>query len=299
MKRQNGTWLHMLLRLAPKGLPGVGGQRDPSQAPGRPSAGFMRASGKAAARPARPASNATRIRNAAVALGAGLLLYFLVAWLERAMGTDLAAAVFLEEACKFLLLLGFAVLAPRVCPRRKKPCPSLPQAVEGLIWGLAAIVVFATTENLAYFAAFPGNGIFLRLFWSEPVHLVSALAEAGAIWHLMRMGRGSGGSGGSGGTAGRKAGASRAEDAASRPGASMDMVARALCLLAIAVAWHLAFNLAADGPIQALEKSGDEAGLAWRSAILAAFLANLAALAALGYHFAHRVIVGGFLYGPE
>jgi RsiW-degrading membrane proteinase PrsW (M82 family) len=228
-----------------------------------------------------------------VALGAGLLLFFLVAWLERAMGTDLATAVVLEEACKFLILLGFAILAPRVCPRRKKPSPSLPQAVEGLIWGLAAIVVFATAENLAYFAAFPGNGIFLRLFWSEPVHLVSALAEAGAIWYLMRMGRGSGG------TTGREARASRAEDAASQPGASMDLVARALCLLAIAVAWHLAFNLAADGPIQALEQSGDEAGLAWRSAILAAFFANLAALAALGYHFAHRVIVGGFLYGPE
>jgi len=230
-------------------------------------------------------SGTVSIRNAATALGAGILLYFLVAWVEQTMGTDLVAAVFLEEACKFALLLGFAILAPKVCPRRRKPVPSLPQEVEGLIWGLAAIVVFATAENLAYYAAFPGGGIFLRLVWSEPVHLVSALAEAEAVWLLVRMGR--------------KVAAGRPEGAAPRPQAVIAMAARAACLLAVAVAWHLAFNLAANGPIQTLEGSADEAGLAWRSAILGALFANLAAMAALGYHFAHRVIVGGFLYGPE
>lgn len=297
MKQRKGKWLHEPGLPTPKVLPGlrgrVRGQSGPGQRPGRRSAGLARASGGAAARPTRLASGATRIRNAAVALGAGLLLYFLVAWLERAMGTDLAAAVFLEEAGKFVLLLAFAILGPKVCPRRKKPGPGLPQSVEGLVWGLASIVVFATAENLAYFAAFPGSGIFLRLSWSEPVHLVSALAEAAAVWYLLRTGAGSRG------RTGREAGASRAENAASRPGAFLGMAAKALLLLAFAVAWHLAFNLAANGPIQALESSADEAGLAWRSAILAAFLANLAALAALGYHFAHRVIVGGFLYGPE
>ena len=279
--------------LAPKGHRGDRRQDKSGRIPGLYPACWMRASGKAAIQPARPADSAIALRNAAAALGAGLLLYFLVAWLERALGTDLAAAVFLEEACKFLLLLGFAFLAPKVGPRRRKAVPSLPLPVEGLIWGLAAIVVFATAENIAYFAAFPGSGIFLRLVWSEPVHLVSALAEAEAAWLLVRMGQGRGGK------VGREAAVGRTEGAAPRPPAFLALAARAASLLAMAAAWHLVFNLAANGPIQALEGSGDEAGLAWRSAILAALFANLAALAALGYHFAHRVIVGGFLYGPE
>lgn len=283
--RRNGEGQHKPRRHARKDLPEARGQGNQGRRPGCPSAGFIRASGQAAPRPARLPESAIRAFDAAIALGAGLLLYFLVAWLERAMGTELAAAVFLEEAGKSALLLGFATLAPRVRPRERKPLPNLPRSVEGLVWGLAAIVVFATAENLAYFVAFPGNGIFLRLVWSEPVHLVSALAEAEAIWCFLLAGRGSGGRDG--------------REAAPRQRARLGPVAMALCLLAIAVAWHLAFNLAANGPIQALEGSGDEAGLAWRSAILAALFANLAALAALGYHFAHRVIVGGFLYGPE
>lgn len=40
------------------------------------------------------------------------------------------------------------------------------------------MVFFAAAENLSYFAAFPERGAFYRLFWSEPVHLVSALCEA-------------------------------------------------------------------------------------------------------------------------
>ena len=293
MKRQNLKWLDMPGILARKRLQAVRGQSSSVRMPDRPSTGRTPPSGRAAAGSAKLAGGAIRVRNATVAAGAGLLLYFLVAWLEHAAGTDLVAAVFLEEACKFMLLLGFATLAPKVRPRRRKPAPGLPQGVEGLIWGLAAIVVFATAENLAYFAAFPGGGIFLRLVWSEPVHLVSALAEAEAVWFLVRIRKGSGGKTPKG-SAETQTGV-----AMPRPRTYLGMVATAVSFLVVAVAWHLAFNLAANGPIQALESSGDEAGLAWRSAILAALISNLAAMAALGYHFAHRVIVGGFLYGSE
>lgn len=253
----------------------------------------MQITGRAAAGHAMLTEKASRILNVAAALGSGILLYVLVAWLEQVMGTDLAAAVFLEESCKLGLLIGFAVLGPKLCPRKRKPAPSLPAAVEGLIWGLAAIVVFATTENLAYFAAFPGNGIFLRLTWSEPVHLVSALAEAEAVWLFLGICRRRTSK------KGKKPVNAQAPMAMASASPAPARIAGMLCFLAIAVAWHLVFNLAADGPIQALEKYGDEAGLAWRSAILGSLIANLAALAALGYHFAHRVIVGGFLYGSE
>lgn len=231
--------------------------------------------------------------NIAAALLSGILLYFLVAWLEQTLGTDLAEAVLLEEACKLALILLFAVLEPELCPRSRKPAPDLPSAVEGIIWGLAAIVVFAATENIAYFAAFPGSGIFLRLVWSEPVHLVSALAEAEAAWFILGL------CGKIDGKTGREPTKARPPKAeAGKPPISGRLAVMA-CFLAAAVVWHLVFNLAADGPIQALERSADEAGLAWRSAILGALIANMAALAALGYHFAHRIIVGGFLYGTE
>jgi len=229
------------------------------------------------------------IRATSAALASGILLYFLVAGLEHAAGTDLAGSVLVEEACKLALLSGFALLGSKLCPRmtrKKGPAPELPAAVEGLIWGLAAIVVFAATENLAYLVAFPGNGIFLRLAWSEPVHLVSALAEAEAIWLIVKIGK-------------AITGQAPAPEAMAGKPPIFGMVAGMTGFLALAVAWHLVFNLAADGPIQALEHSGDEAGLAWRSAILGALIANLAAMAALAYHFAHRVIVGGFLYGAE
>lgn len=214
--------------------------------------------------------------HALAALAAGILLYFASARVEVEASLGLAGSVLLEEALKTGVILGFAILSGRRAaappvPARKAGI-GLPEEAQGLAWGIAAIVAFATAENLAYFAAFPGRGILLRLLWSEPVHLVAGLAEAEAVWLFLRVAR-------------AKAG----------PAAALGCA----CLLASALLWHLGFNALADGPLPALERAGDEAGLAWRSAIAGAFLANLAAIAALGYRFIHRVIVGGFLYGSK
>jgi hypothetical protein len=229
---------------------------------------------------------------AIAAVASGLLLYFLLAGLETALGSGLLASVGLEELCKCLLALAFALsfsaadrsgLARGAKSKAKaKRSLGLPPEVKGLSWALVAVAIFATAENLAYFAAFPGQGILLRLIWSEPVHLVSALAEASAIYLLLSLlPRGQATRAGAGpGKAGRLAG----------------QALTALALLAFALAWHLGFNLVADGPLPALAA---DAGPAWRATLTFAALANLAALAALAYHFAHRVIVGGFLYGPD
>jgi hypothetical protein len=220
---------------------------------------------------------------ALAATAAGLLLYASLALLEPALGTGLEASVLLEEGLKCALLAAFAAMfmaagrGAALSRGGSEKGLGLPPSVRGLSWGLVAIAVFATAENLAYFAAFPGRGILLRLSWSEPVHLVSGLAEASALWQLLGPGR--------------------KKPTPPRPArATAGRLARALAFLGLALAWHLGFNLLADGPIPRLAAG---AGPAWRAALVGAALANLAAIIALAYNFAHRVIVGGFLYGQD
>lgn len=125
-------------------------------------------------------------------LASGLLLWALLVILDRVAAgaaqallpglvrAGLAASVLVEEGVKALLILGYALgEGPREALRRRLG-GELDEGEEGAPrWpglALAAIVVFAAAENLAYLLAFPGPGVFARLLWALPVHLGAALA---------------------------------------------------------------------------------------------------------------------------
>lgn len=100
------------------------------------------------------------------ALAAGLLLFPLLSFLDRAAAGLLPSAL-VEETCKFLLVLAFAGLPP--------------SRSSGTSRAIVAITIFSALETLAYQASFPGTPVWGRLFWSSPVHLVAALAAALAL----------------------------------------------------------------------------------------------------------------------
>ncbi len=133
-----------------------------------------------------------------------------------------------------------------------------------LLLGLMAIGVFAAAENLAYLLAFRSPDILERLLWSEPVHLVTGLAWALAL-----------------------AGLARGQDR---------IPARLLGFLglgALALSWHLGFNLLAAGPLPGPGREGHGLALAL------AGLCNGLAIIILGRYFVQRAIIGGFLYGED
>lgn len=122
-----------------------------------------------------------------LAAGAGFVLWALLSFLDReakalalllvpsmAETATLLAPVLVEEAAKFLTIISFISIAPRA--RR-----ILPGSPSGAGLGIVAIIIFSAFENLAYLRAFPGSDVFQRLLWSEPVHLVTALAYAVAL----------------------------------------------------------------------------------------------------------------------
>jgi hypothetical protein len=212
----------------------------------------------------------------ASALAAGLLLYLGAAVLEHGLGLEGASAVCAEEALKTCIIVIGSILGSRIGPRRGAGLMAGKGARCGLLWGLAAIAAFAAIENLAYFLAFPGGGIFLRLLWAEPVHIVTGLAEASAVGMATQL-RG----------AAVRRGPSARRGARGRPAA---LGFTAALLLAAAFSWHLAFNLAAGG----------DAGIAAKPGPMAlAVAANAVALIAFGRLFARRILIGGFLYGQR
>lgn len=128
-----------------------------------------------------------------MALGSGMALFFVAAWVQRYLPLGPMVAVLEEEAGKAGLILlggfwrvhsvrGFAALENN--PGRRARTLGMGLA-RGLSLGLVAVCSFAAAENLAYLLAFPEGGVLARLFWSLPIHLVSALLEAlGALLWL-------------------------------------------------------------------------------------------------------------------
>jgi len=170
-------------------------------------------------------------------IGAGLLLWFLLSFLDRevkalalllppgiAGPARLFAPVLVEETGKFLAILAFA----RLSGAARRSSPGTPSGA-GL--GIVAIIIFSAIENLAYQRAFPGGDIFQRLLWSEPVHLVTALAMAAGLSGSPVYADGTG--------TGRRS---------RRPGPDSGPLEVGLALT-FALAWHFAANLLADaGP---------------------------------------------------
>ncbi len=194
---------------------------------------------------------------AALAVAAiGLGSWLVLAWLETALGGGLVLSACLEEAMK-VLVLGLALVLGRSQGQGQAPG-------RALLLGLMAIGVFAAAENLAYLLAFRSPDILERLLWSEPIHLVTGLA-----WALALAG----------------------------PGRGKDRIpARLLGFLglgALALSWHLGFNLLAAGPRPGPGKEGHGLALAL------AGLCNGPAIIILGKYFAQRVLIGGFLYGED
>jgi len=234
----------------------------------------------------KPRLPGTAVLEAGLAAASGLLLYLAILALEG-LGDLLlpldapeaarrALFALVEEGAKLCLLLAFGLSFAAAGPRRSggaaRGGKARGGAARGLSLGMAAIAVFAAAENLAYFAAFPGWGAAGRLLWSEPVHLVSALALSLGLFPLVS---------GRGGPAGRSA--ARAAPAIAGG-------------FALAYAWHLAANLAASGLLlpRAAEAPGGAARLLAAGSIL-----NAAALWALVRLYLHKAVIGGFLYGKE
>lgn len=230
----------------------------------------------------RPFRHRQAVLEAGLAAISGLLLYLGALVLEGlgelllAPGSPEAArrALFalIEEGAKLGLLLAFGLRFGAGGPRRRGADALRLGAARGLSLGIAAVAVFAAIENLAYFAASPGWGAAGRLLWSEPVHLVSALALSLGLFPLVS---------GRGGPAGRSA--ARAAPAIAGG-------------FALAYAWHLAANLAASGLLlpRAAEAPGGAARLLAAGSIL-----NAAALWALLRLYLRKAVIGGFLYGKE
>ena len=230
----------------------------------------------------RPFRHRQAVLEAGLAAISGLLLYLGALVLEGlgelllAPGSPEAArrALFalIEEGAKLGLLLAFGLRFGAGGPRRRGADALRLGAARGLSLGIAAVAVFAAIENLAYFAASPGWGAAGRLLWSEPVHLVSALALSLGLFPLVS---------GRGGPAGRSA--ARAAPAIAGG-------------FALAYAWHLGANLAASGLLlpRAAEAPGGAARLLAAGSVL-----NAAALWALGRLYLRKAVIGGFLYGKE
>lgn len=230
----------------------------------------------------RPFRHRQAVLEAGLAAISGLLLYLGALVLEGlgelllAPGSPEAArrALFalIEEGAKLGLLLAFGLRFGAGGPRRRGADALRLGAARGLSLGIAAVAVFAAIENLAYFAASPGWGAAGRLLWSEPVHLVSALALSLGLFPLVS---------GRGGPAGRRA--ARAAPAIAGG-------------FALAYAWHLGANLAASGLLlpRAAEAPGGAARLLAAGSIL-----NAAALWALVRLYLRKAVIGGFLYGKE
>lgn len=230
----------------------------------------------------RPFRHRQAVLEAGLAAISGLLLYLGALVLEGlgelllAPGSPEAArrALFalIEEGAKLGLLLAFGLRFGAGGPRRRGADALRLGAARGLSLGIAAVAVFAAIENLAYFAASPGWGAAGRLLWSEPVHLVSALALSLGLFPLVS---------GRGGPAGRRA--ARAAPAIAGG-------------FALAYAWHLGANLAASGLLlpRAAEAPGGAARLLAAGSIL-----NAAALWALLRLYLRKAVIGGFLYGKE
>ncbi len=96
------------------------------------------------------------------------LAEILAAWFRAAPGgtADLFASAAVEELLRLIACVAFAISAART----GRPVRAY--------WGVVAAAVFGLAENLVYYAAFPDTVAFLRLAYSQPVHVNAALALA-------------------------------------------------------------------------------------------------------------------------
>ncbi|HUX37511.1 MAG TPA: hypothetical protein VMV44_06365 [Rectinemataceae bacterium] len=159
----------------------------------------------------RPAALAARAFEPLIVLVSGILLWLGLVSLDRlatglatlaapgSAALAIAAPIFVEEAGKLAMALAFMVAGRRIVAGRaflaglafdkgpakgdRAPVPAgsgtFGRGEEGARWpglALAAIVVFATAENLSYLVVFPGADMFFRLSWSLPVHIAGAMA---------------------------------------------------------------------------------------------------------------------------
>jgi len=106
-------------------------------------------------------------------LAVGAALYLPASALNRFLAERFSPppvlSVLPEEALKLGLALGAAALA------RRLRNPGLGLAV------VPGATGFAAAENLAYMAAFPDAGVFLRLGWALPLHVNAAALFALAL----------------------------------------------------------------------------------------------------------------------
>ncbi len=109
-------------------------------------------------------------------LAAGAALYLPASALNRFLADRFSLPPVLSVLPEEVLKLGLALGAAALARRLRNP---------GL--GLAAVLGatgFAAAENLAYMAAFPDAGVFLRLGWALPLHV-----NAAALFALSLAGR--------------------------------------------------------------------------------------------------------------
>lgn len=264
----------------------------------------------------------------------GLSLFALLAAGERLLDSGHVASALLEESAKWTLIAAFLFFPPssrrrgaaaetkrsgqsrpasRDDSRRLRTRPPieprreparLEAATDRLFLALAAVTVFVATENMAYFLAFPESGIFLRLAWAEPVHIVAALAEAIGLYSFFAR---SGPGAASDPDYQLPALESEARGAAIRPStpggvlgtilAKLARIAPKLGLglsgLAFGAAWHASANALASSSFLDSGKGPAPIGL------VLGIAANATAVFILINIFTQRVIVGGFLHGSE
>ncbi len=148
-----------------------------------------------------PSRSRTQIVAGFVALAGGAGAFMVAAFATRIADAGPAASVLAEESLKTLVSLALSLS----CMRLAKPSAANSDsagdmarrlfrregAMRGLGFGLVATAAFALAENCAYLSAFPVSGVFGRLWWSTPVHLLSSMfASAGLVPALLRLANG-------------------------------------------------------------------------------------------------------------
>ncbi|MCX7023957.1 MAG: hypothetical protein NT080_04980 [Spirochaetes bacterium] len=112
---------------------------------------------------------------AVAAILSGLAAFAAAAALERSAGAwldlrgNLLLVAGMEEGLRFSICAAFAAVALRA----GRP--------ERALWGVVSAAAFGLAENLSYYLAFPDAAAFLRLLYSQPVHVNAALAFTVAL----------------------------------------------------------------------------------------------------------------------
>ncbi len=129
------------------------------------------------------------------ALAGGYGIFVVARFAGTISSGGLAVSALIEESLKALLAFILALSCMR---QADAPAPEPGSAegirrclwrregaVRGLGFGLVACTAFALTENLAYALVFPESGIFARLWWSVPVHMISSFLSAAGLFPIL------------------------------------------------------------------------------------------------------------------